>query len=47
LNTDIYNNKGERIDTRRFNEQRDRLWPIPAIAIQENNALKQNPGYGN
>lgn len=47
LNNDIYNDKGERIDTRRFNEQRDGLWPIPAIAIQENNALKQNPGYGN
>jgi len=47
LNGDIYNDQGERIDTRRFNAQRDKLWPIPAIAIQENNALNQNPGYGN
>jgi len=47
LNGDIYNDKGERIDTRRFNPQRDGLWPVPAIAIQENQALAQNEGYGN
>ncbi len=47
LNGDIYNEKGERIDTRRFNPARDNLWPIPAIAIQENTALEQNPGYRN
>lgn len=47
LNGDIYNDKGQRIDTRRFDPQRDNLWPIPAIAIQENPTLAQNPGYGN
>lgn len=47
LNGDIYNDKGERIDTRRFDPQRDKRWPIPAIAIQENTALEQNPGYRN
>ncbi|QEL03318.1 RagB/SusD family nutrient uptake outer membrane protein [Olivibacter sp. LS-1] len=47
LNGDIYNDKGQRIDTRRFDPQRDNLWPIPAIAIQENPILAQNPGYGN
>lgn len=47
LNGDVFNDKGERIDTRRYNPQRDKLWPIPAIAIQENPALSQNPGYGN
>ncbi|RDC63616.1 RagB/SusD family nutrient uptake outer membrane protein [Adhaeribacter pallidiroseus] len=47
LNTDVYNNKGGRIDNRMFNAGRDYLWPIPSIAIQNNPALKQNPGYGN
>jgi hypothetical protein len=45
LNTDVINASGQRVDTRRFNPQRDYLWPIPAIAIQENPALTQNAGW--
>jgi hypothetical protein len=47
MNTEVYNEKGERIDTRRFNVARDYLWPVPSVAIQENTKLSQNPGYGN
>lgn len=47
LNTEIYNEKGQRIDTRKFAPNRDYLWPVPSVAIQENPALAQNPGYGN
>ncbi|MEJ7691745.1 RagB/SusD family nutrient uptake outer membrane protein [Daejeonella sp.] len=46
LNVDAVNIKGERIDTRRFDVNRDYLWPVPSIAIQENPALTQNPKYG-
>lgn len=46
LNTDVYNSKGARIDSRSFNADRDYLWPIPSIAIQNNPALTQNPNYG-
>jgi hypothetical protein len=47
MNTEVYNNKNQRIDTRRFNAARDYLWPIPSLAIQDNKNLVQNPGYGN
>ncbi len=47
LNTDVHNHKGARIDARVFNPNRDYLWPVPSIAIQNNPALKQNPNYGN
>ncbi|KAA6342164.1 RagB/SusD family nutrient uptake outer membrane protein [termite gut metagenome] len=47
LKGDIYNDKGARIDGRNFNKDRDYLWPIPSIAIQENTNLIQNSGYGN
>ncbi|MRG45522.1 RagB/SusD family nutrient uptake outer membrane protein [Chitinophaga sp. SYP-B3965] len=46
MNTDIYNYKTQRIDTRRFNAQRDYRWPVPSVAIQENPKLEQNPQYG-
>jgi hypothetical protein len=47
MNGDVYNDKGERIDTRRFQNPRDYLWPVPSTAIQENsNLLPQNDGYG-
>lgn len=46
LNTDVYNIKGARIDSRAFNPNRDYLWPIPSIAIQNNSALEPNPNYG-
>jgi hypothetical protein len=46
LNTDVFNMKGARIDSRSFNVSRDYLWPVPSIAIQNNPALTQNPNYG-
>lgn len=46
MNTEIYNNKGQRLDTRRFNAARDYLWPVPSVAIQENTKLSQNNLYG-
>ncbi|MGX5819319.1 RagB/SusD family nutrient uptake outer membrane protein [Chitinophaga lutea] len=46
MNGDIYNFKKQRIDTRRFNPQRDYYWPVPSVAIQENPGLEQNPAYG-
>lgn len=46
LNTDIFNNKDQKIDFRRYAANRDELWPVPSVAIQQNTALTQNPGYG-
>ncbi len=46
LNTDVYNIKGERIDSRAVNAGRDYLWPVPSVALQENPALAQNLNYG-
>lgn len=47
MNGDVYNDKGTRIDYRKFEVPRDYLWPVPSIANQENpNLLPQNPGYG-
>ncbi|WP_129716240.1 RagB/SusD family nutrient uptake outer membrane protein [Pedobacter sp. SYP-B3415] len=45
LNGDVRNLAGNRIDSRQFNAARDYLWPVPSIAIQNNPALSQNPGY--
>lgn len=46
MNADIYNYKGVKFGTRKFNKDRDYLWPIPTVALQTNSALIQNPGYG-
>ncbi len=46
MNADIYNYLGIKIGTRKFNKERDYLWPIPTVALQTNSALIQNPGYG-
>lgn len=45
LNADVLNASGQRVDTRRFTAPRDYLWPVPAIAIQDNPALIQNAGW--
>ncbi len=45
MNADVWNSKGEVLQSRSFNPQRDYLWPIHETTIQENPALKQNPGY--
>jgi hypothetical protein len=47
MNGDVYNDKGEKIESRTFDNPRDYLWPVPSTAIQENPNLKpQNDGYG-
>lgn len=45
MNADVRNRKGEVIQVRTFNPQRDYLWPIHEITIQENSTLEQNPNY--
>lgn len=46
MNADIYNYLGVKFGTRKFNKDRDYLWPIPTVALQTNSTLIQNPGYG-
>lgn len=46
MNTDIFNFTGGKIGTRKFNKDRDYLWPVPTVVLQNNTALEQNPGYG-
>ncbi len=46
MNTDIFNLAGAKIGTRKFNKDRDYLWPVPTIVSQLNPNLTQNPGYG-
>lgn len=45
MNTDVFNNKGEVVQSRSFNPERDYLWPIHTELIDDNPALEQNPGY--
>lgn len=45
LNTDIYNYKGDRLETRKFNKDRDYWWPIPLGERDLNPALEQNNLY--
>ena len=44
-NGPIYNYEGKAITNRTFNKERDYLWPIPFVQIQENPQLEQNPNY--
>jgi hypothetical protein len=44
-NQPIYNYKGEIVENRVFNKNRDYLWPIPADEIQKNENLVQNPNW--
>lgn len=44
-NGPIYNYEGNPITNRTFDKDRDYLWPIPFVQIQENPALEQNPNY--
>lgn len=41
----IYNYRGIVIMNRTFAKERDYLWPIPFVQIQENPQLQQNPNY--
>ncbi|CAI8204983.1 MAG: SusD-like protein [Formosa sp. Hel1_33_131] len=45
MNADGLDSEGQLIETRRFNPQRDYLWPIPQADILLNTNLEQNPGY--
>ncbi|MDR2495846.1 MAG: RagB/SusD family nutrient uptake outer membrane protein [Tannerellaceae bacterium] len=45
LNKDDYGITGKRLFTRKFNENRDYLWPIPSDEIEKNSSLTQNPGW--
>ena len=45
MNANVRNSKGEVVQVRTFNAQRDYLWPIHEITKQENPNLEQNPNY--
>lgn len=45
MNAPVLNSKGQVVQTRSFNANRDYLWPIHSITIQDNPSLEQNPGY--
>ena len=45
LNKDEYGITGKRLLTRKFNKDRDYLWPIPSDEIEQNPTLEQNPGW--
>lgn len=45
LNKVDYGITGKPLLTRKFNENRDYLWPIPAAEIEINKSLKQNTGW--
>ena len=44
-NGPILNYQGTTIEVRSFKKDRDYLWAIPAVEIQENKNLQQNPGW--
>ena len=46
MNVDITNFAGGKLGTRKFNKDRDYLWPIPTVVLQLNPNLEQNPNYG-
>jgi hypothetical protein len=46
-NGNVFNWQNKKVETRSFNRERDYLWPIPAVARQNNPNLEQNVGYGN
>lgn len=45
LNKDEFGITGKRLLTRKFNKDRDYLWPIPSDEIDKNDSLTQNPGW--
>ncbi|MDR1673018.1 MAG: RagB/SusD family nutrient uptake outer membrane protein [Bacteroidales bacterium] len=46
MNTSVYKNNGDLIQTRSFNKDRDYLWPISLATREQNPKLEQNPNYG-
>ncbi len=45
MNQPAYNSKGVVIQRRSFNKDRDYLWPIATVTLEQNPNLTQNPGY--
>lgn len=45
MNATVQNSKGEVVQVRAFNKDRDYLWPIHEITRQDNPNLEQNPNY--
>ncbi len=45
MNANVLNSDGEVVQIRSFNSERDYLWPIHDLLIQDNPALEQNPKY--
>jgi len=45
MNTTVLSRTGQLVQTRTFNANRDYLWPIHEITIQDNPNLEQNPNY--
>lgn len=45
-NGPVYTFSNEKLLDRSFDPISDYLWPIPSVAIEQNPALEQNPGYG-
>lgn len=45
MNSTVLSRTGQLVQTRTFNPNRDYLWPIHEIVIQDNPALEQNPNY--
>ena len=45
LNKDEFGITGKRLLTRKFNKDRDYLWPIPSDEIEKNKLITQNPGW--
>jgi hypothetical protein len=46
MNGAVHNSKGGVIQTRSFNKNRDYLWPISLVTLEQNPELEQNPNYG-
>jgi hypothetical protein len=45
MNQPAYNSKGNVIQVRSFNKDRDYLWPIATVTFEQNKNLEQNPRY--
>ncbi|HBE40187.1 MAG TPA: RagB/SusD family nutrient uptake outer membrane protein [Bacteroidales bacterium] len=45
MNATVLSRTGQLVQTRTFNPNRDYLWPIHEITIQDNPKLQQNPNY--
>jgi len=45
MNATVLSRTGQLVQTRTFNANRDYLWPIHEITIQDNPNLEQNPNY--